>query len=109
MTTPQRPLPSPAQLAAAYRDIARIHAEHLVQHGVKLPAENSYKWIWLAMLHHYAPDKVHKDEFRTPCAGKIPTPAGISRCGISNGTAGISPAAAAFISWLTRIVPTRVL
>lgn len=43
MTTPPRPLPTPAELAAAYRDIARIHAEHLAQHGVKLPAENSYQ------------------------------------------------------------------
>ena len=62
MTTPQRPLPSPAELDTAYRDIARIHAEHLAQHGVKLPAKNSHKRIWLAMLHHYAPEQVHKDE-----------------------------------------------
>ena len=29
MTTPPRPLPSPEELAAAYQDLARIHAEHL--------------------------------------------------------------------------------
>ena len=110
MTTPPRPLPSPAELAAAYRDIARIHAEHLAQHGVKLPLGNSNKGTWLAMLHHYAPERVHKDAISDAVRREYPnTPAGISRCGISSGTVGISSAAAAFISWLTLIVPTRVL
>ena len=47
------PLPSRSELKAAYDDIARIHRTHLAQHGVRLPDENSYKWVWLAMLHHH--------------------------------------------------------
>lgn len=54
-------LPSVEELDAAYEDIARIHSEHLVQHEVVLPKRNSYKSIWLAMLHHHK-RAVHKDE-----------------------------------------------
>ena len=61
MTT-QRPLPTQVELRQAYNDAARIHSEHLVQHGVILPNPDSYKAIWLAMLHHYAPNPVHKDQ-----------------------------------------------
>ena len=61
-SSPPRPLPAPDELAAAYDEIARIHSEHLAQHGVRLPEKGTYKSIWLAMLHHYAPEPVHKDE-----------------------------------------------
>ena len=61
MTT-QYPLPTPEELRQAYNDAARIHSEHLAQHGVILPSPDSYKAIWLAMLHHYAPNPVHKDQ-----------------------------------------------
>ena len=46
MSSQPRPLPAPDDLAAAYNEIARIHSEHLAQHGVKLPAKGSYKSIW---------------------------------------------------------------
>jgi len=62
ISSPFRPLPAPDELAAAYDDIARIHSEHLAQHGVRLPEKGTYKSIWLAMLHYYAPEPVHKDE-----------------------------------------------
>lgn len=56
-----RKLPTKEELEDAYEDIARIHAEHLVQHNVILPKRNTHKSIWLAMLHHH--DRaVHKDE-----------------------------------------------
>ena len=61
-SSPPRPLPAPDELAAAYDEIARIHSEHLAQHGVRLPEKGTYKSIWLAMLHYYAPAPVHKDE-----------------------------------------------
>ena len=60
--TSQSSLPTPEELRQAYDDAARIHSEHLAQHGVMLPTPDSYKAIWLAMLHHYAPNPVHKDQ-----------------------------------------------
>ncbi len=54
-------LPTRAALEQAYDDIARIHRTHLAQHGVRLPDKNSYKWVWLAMLHYYEGESVHKN------------------------------------------------
>ncbi|MXY47066.1 MAG: hypothetical protein F4Y44_08800 [Chloroflexi bacterium] len=54
-------LPSRAELKAAYDDIARIHRTHLSQHGVRLPDANSYKWVWLGMLHYHKGERVHKN------------------------------------------------
>ena len=56
-----RSLPSRAELKVAYDDIARIHRTHLAQHGVRLPDENSYKWVWLGMLHFHSGERVHKN------------------------------------------------
>lgn len=53
--------PSKKDLDAAYRAVADIHKRHLAQHGVKLPPQSSYKWIWLAMLHYHKGGSVHKD------------------------------------------------
>lgn len=61
MSQSNQELPSVDELEKAYQDIRRIHSDHLIQHGVKLPEKSSYKWIWLAMLHHFSPDYVHKD------------------------------------------------
>ena len=61
MTSP-RPLPTPEELKLAYDDAVRIHSEHLAQHEVILPKPDSNRAIWLAMLHHYAPNPVHKNE-----------------------------------------------
>lgn len=54
-------LPTREQLTVAYQEAARIHKIHLDQHGVKLPAKTSQKWIHLAMLMHFKGEPVHKD------------------------------------------------
>lgn len=54
-------LPSRSQLETAYQEAARIHKTHLDQHGVKLPATSTRKWVWLAMLMHFQGEPVHKD------------------------------------------------
>lgn len=54
-------LPSHSQLETAYQEAARIHKTHLDQHGVKLPATSTRKWVWLAMLMHFHNTPVHKD------------------------------------------------
>ena len=58
----RRPLPAPADLTNAWTEVQRIHREHLEAHEVNLPKENSPRWIWLAMLFHYRPEPVHKNE-----------------------------------------------
>lgn len=54
-------LPTQDALEEAYEDISRIHKTHLDQHGVRMPDKKSFKWIWLAMLHHYKGERVHKN------------------------------------------------
>ena len=57
-----RRLPTREELDAAYADIVRIHARHLARHGVRLPSKETYPWVWLATLYHYAGERVHKNE-----------------------------------------------
>ena len=65
-------LPSVRELREAYNKAARIHREHLVQHGVKLPAWTTHKGVWLSMLLHYSPDPVHKDVISEAVARSFP-------------------------------------
>lgn len=58
----RRPTPSRRELDAAWEQAKQIHQEYLDPHGVRLPAATSYKWVWLAMLFHFRPGGVHKNE-----------------------------------------------
>lgn len=50
------------QLNAAWRAVRDVHAQHLQVHDVKLPREDSFKWVWLAVLYHHRDEFVHKDD-----------------------------------------------
>ncbi len=54
-------MPSVDELSAAWQDVCEIHDDYLLKHKVKLPKETSYKWVWLAALHHNKGEYVHKD------------------------------------------------
>jgi len=49
------------QLRAAWQAVRDVHTEHLQVHGVRLPSEDSFKWVWLAVLYHHRGEFVHKD------------------------------------------------
>lgn len=55
------PIPSKAELDAAFADLQRIHRIHLAQHNVKLPTPGSRKALQLSILHHAKGEPVHKD------------------------------------------------
>lgn len=57
-----RNLPTDEQLENAWVEVQRVHREHLNKHGVRLPTQASPRWIWLAMLFHFRPGPVHKNE-----------------------------------------------
>lgn len=65
-------LPSVEELEEAYAEAKQIHLEYLDQHGVKLPPWNTYKSVWLAMLLHYSPNPVHKDEISDAVRRRFP-------------------------------------
>lgn len=52
--------PTHQQIADAFNDLKRIHNTHLTQHGVKLPADDSNKAIWLGVLWACKDREVHK-------------------------------------------------
>lgn len=56
--------PTPDDLQKSWEDLCNIHAQHLEGHQVKIPKVIRYneqaKSIWLAVLHYYKGEKVHK-------------------------------------------------
>ena len=64
-------LPTQDDLQKSWEDLCEIHAEHLEKHGVKLPKVRRYndraKSIWLAVLHYYKGEKVHKSFISQIC------------------------------------------
>ena len=64
-------LPNPEDLQKAWQDLCQIHAQYLQRHGVILPATAQYtgraKSIWLAVLHYYENQEVHKDVISDVC------------------------------------------
>lgn len=67
-----RPLPTVEELATAWVEAKRVHRSHLAPHEVKLPREDSPRRIWLAMLFHYQPNPVHKNEISDAVRRELP-------------------------------------
>ena len=69
-------LPTSEDLQSAWDDLRAIHAAHLEQHGVKIPGAEQYnevaKSIWLAVLHYYSGESVHKDTISDVCQRDLP-------------------------------------
>ena len=57
-----RDLPTKEELSRALEKALEIHREYLSKYEVKFPKKETNKEIWLAMLMHYAEQKVYKDE-----------------------------------------------
>lgn len=72
----KRRIPTKMELNRAYKELTKLHRQHLAQYGVKLPTKSAHKWVWLAMLYHYKGEYVHKDDISEavekvfPSAGK---------------------------------------
>lgn len=70
-------LPSPAELQKSWNDLRDIHTEYLKKHAVKIPKHERYdqvaKSIWLAVLHFYKNEPVHKDLISDVCQRDRPT------------------------------------
>lgn len=64
-------LPTPDDLQKSWEDLCNIHAQHLEEHGVKLPNVRRYnqqaKSIWLAVLHYYKNKYVDKNFISRVC------------------------------------------
>lgn len=64
-------LPTPQELQQAWEELCEIHSQHLAKHEVILPQSNQYdeiaKSIWLAVLHYYKGQYVHKNDISVIC------------------------------------------
>ncbi|MCE2402479.1 hypothetical protein J4G08_16545 [Candidatus Poribacteria bacterium] len=64
-------LPTPDDLQKSSVDLCNIYAQHLKQHEVKIPKVKKYnqiaKSIWLAVLHYYKGEEIHKDDISKVC------------------------------------------
>ena len=71
-----RNIPTPTELQKSWEDLRRIHAEHLEQHGVKLPKGTDYrssgKSIQLTVLHYYVGESVDKNLISQVCQRDAP-------------------------------------
>lgn len=66
-----RDLPSEDELQQSWEDLCGIHAQYLEEYGVRMPGVNRYnetaKSIWLAVLHYYTGQEVHKKFISRVC------------------------------------------
>ena len=64
-------LPTPEELQQAWEELCGIHSQYLERYEVKLPNSNRYneraKSIWLAVLHYYRNEHVHKNLISQIC------------------------------------------
>ena len=70
-------LPTPHELQKTWEDLCNIYLQHLEQHEVKIPNVRRYneraKSIWLAVLHYYKDENVHKDDISKVCQRDKPS------------------------------------
>lgn len=70
-------LPSQDELQQAWEDLCNIHAQYLKEHEVVLPNVKQYnelaKSIWLAVLHYYSGEEVHKRFISQVCQRDKPS------------------------------------
>lgn len=63
--------PTPDDLQKSWEDLYNIYVQHLKEHEVKLPNVRRYneqaKSIWLAVLHYYKGENVHKSFISEIC------------------------------------------
>ena len=71
-----RDIPTPTELQESWEDLRRIHAEHLEEHGVKLPQGIDYrssgKSIQLSVLHYHSGQSVNKNLISQVCQRDAP-------------------------------------